>query len=49
MTEKKEIKAVDSVKETERKIELPNGDVVDLYEYLAILGNEIFRIGRAVG
>ncbi len=46
---KKEIELIDVVTATEKRIQLPDGTVMGVEEYLVWLGNKIINIGRSVG
>lgn len=46
---KKEIELIDVVTATEKRIQLPDGTVMGIEEYLVWLGNKIINIGRSVG
>ncbi len=46
---KEVIEVIEVPTETENKIQLPNGEVVNQIEYLVWLGNKILNIEKVVG
>lgn len=44
----KEVESVDITTQTAKAFKLPGGEIVNLEEYLVWMGNEVYRIRRAV-
>jgi hypothetical protein len=44
--EKKTIQIIDVTTQTEKGFQLPNGDVVSLFDYLVFIGNKLLEIEK---